>query len=95
MIVKFTEQFHEQYKKVDRRIKKSFEQGLTLFIKNPMDLQLKNHPLLREPYLGQRSINITSDYRAIYKSEDGGEEVVIYFTALGTHKQLYQKLSID
>ncbi len=91
MIVKFTEEFHEQYKKADRRIKKSFEQRLALFIKSPMDLQLKNHPLQREPYLGQRSINITSDYRAIYKEVILEDNNYIYFTAFGTHEELYNK----
>ena len=90
MIIKLTDEFRRQYKKADKRIKKSFEQRLAIFTKNPMDIELKNHPL-REPYDGQRSINITSDWRAAYKTEEGKDNVVIYFTVLGTHEQLYKK----
>lgn len=85
MIIKFTDQFRMQYKKADKRIKKSFDQKLAIFTKNPMDIQLNNH-LLRKPYEGQRSINTTSDWRAIYKTEKN----IIYFTAFGTHKKLYR-----
>ena len=63
---------------------------MMLFAKNPRELQLDNHPL-RDEYQGYRSIDITSDYRAIYKETQIRNEVVAYFIAIGTHKELYGK----
>ncbi len=89
MIIRFTDEFRKQYRKADKRIKKSFDKRLELFIKNPNSPQLNNHPL-REPYQGQRSIDITNDWRAIYKSIESSDEAIIYFTALGVHSHLYR-----
>ncbi len=83
--------FLEKLKKVDVRIKKSLKERLLIFSKNPNDLQLDNHPL-REGYQGLRSIDITADYRAIYKETEIGEEIVAYFVLFGTHDQLYGKV---
>jgi len=89
MIIKFTDNFRRQYKKADVRIRKKLKLRLEIFKKNPNGPQLKNHPLQRE-YEGHRSIDITSDWRAIYrKAGKVDDEVIIYFTALGTHSQLY------
>lgn len=90
MVIRFTDEFRKQYKKANKRIKKSFDERLAIFIKNPLDLQLRNHPL-REEYAGQRSIDVTADWRALYTESDGKDEVIIYFTILNTHKQLYSK----
>ena len=88
MIVKYTDSFLRQLKKSDVRIRKAFKKRLLLFIENPNDLELNNHPL-REPYLGYRSIDITADYRAIYKEIVQEDDTYIYFTSFGTHTQLY------
>jgi len=53
-------------------------------------LELYNHPF-HEPYLGLRSIDITSDWRAIYEDKNEGEEKVALFVLIGTHDQLYGK----
>lgn len=82
-------QFHSRFKKVylklPEKIKKSVESRLMLFSRNPFEAPLNNHPLLGG-YKGYRSINITGDYRAIYK-ELKKDEVV--FVKLGTHSELY------
>jgi mRNA-degrading endonuclease YafQ of YafQ-DinJ toxin-antitoxin module len=39
---------------------------------------------------GFKSIDVTSDWRAIYQEIKEGEGSIAYFTALGTHKQLYK-----
>lgn len=88
MILRFTDVFRKQYKKADKRIQKSFDQQLKIFLQNPMDPQLRNHQL-RIPYHGQRSINVTNDWRAVFKSVQSADDTIIYFTALGTHNQLY------
>jgi len=90
MILKYTGNFLKQLKKSDVRIRKAFKERILLFEKNPNDLELNNHPLQRE-YTGLRSIDITADYRAIYKEVIQEDDTYIYFTSFGTHTQLYEK----
>lgn len=85
-----TKDFIKQYKKADVKIRKVFDKQFALFAKNPMDLNLHNHPLRKE-WVGHRSIDITADWRAIYKEIHEGEEYIAYFVALGTHQQLYKE----
>ena len=80
--------FIKQYKTVDVRIRKQVDQKLQIFSKNPHDLGLRNHAL-HEEWEGYRSIDITGDYRAIYKEVHEGGEINAYFVALGTHDELY------
>jgi addiction module RelE/StbE family toxin len=67
---------------------------LRVFTKNPFELGLDNHPL-RDQWEGYRSIDITSDYRAIYKEVQEGEELNAYLVALGTHEELYKKNPLE
>lgn len=90
MIIRYSSVFFKTLKKLGVRIRKSFKEKILLFSKNPEDLQLDNHPLKRE-WQGYKSIDITSDWRAIYKEIQKGEETVAYFVALGRHKELYRK----
>jgi len=77
-------------KKVNVKIRKSFKQRILLFSKDPHNPQLDNHDL-RKKYQGYKSIDITVDYRAIYKERHEGKETIAYFTKLGTPRQLYGK----
>lgn len=82
--------FYDKLKKVDSRIRKQLIKKLLLFAKNPTDPYLNNHTLHNE-YEGYRSININSNWRAIYREVDFGEEIVAYFVIFGTHKELYRQ----
>jgi addiction module RelE/StbE family toxin len=88
------EGFMNLYKKSDVRLKKSVDEKLRIFTKNPFELGLDNHAL-RDEWEGYRSIDITNDYRAIYKEVREGEELNAYLVALGTHKELYRKPSSE
>lgn len=77
-------------KKIDVKVRKAFKEKILLFSKNPNDSQLNNHKL-KDEYEGYLSINITSDYRAIYKKTQITGADVGYFVDLGTHEQLYKK----
>ena len=91
MKVKLSKEFLKEYKRANVRIRKRFDQRIQIFSKNPNDLQLNNHALKRE-HQGHRSIDITGDWRGIYKEVRAGEEQpYAYFTALGTHIRLYRK----
>ncbi len=82
--------FLKKLKKINIRIRKSFKERLIIFSKNPNYPQLDNHSL-REKYSGYRSIDITADYRAIYKEiREQDDEPVAYFVFLGTHQKLYR-----
>ncbi len=94
MNVKLDPDFFKKLKKLDVRIRKSFTEKVVLFAKNPNDLELNNH-LLKKPYSGLRSINITSDWRAIYQEKSTNGEIVAFFILIGTHQQLYKKQISD
>ncbi|HCS78861.1 TPA: hypothetical protein DIV55_03890 [Patescibacteria group bacterium] len=89
MIIRYSPSFLTTLKKANVRIRKSFEEHITLFAKNAHNPHLSNHALKRK-YQGYRSINITADWRAIYQEKQEGNELVAYFVALGTHKELYK-----
>ncbi len=80
--------FLARLKKANVRIRKSFKERIIIFSKDPLALQLNNHAL-KDDYQGYQSIDITSDWRAIYKEAIIGEDTVAYFIILGTHKELY------
>ncbi|MBI2018226.1 type II toxin-antitoxin system mRNA interferase toxin, RelE/StbE family [Candidatus Daviesbacteria bacterium] len=90
MIIRYSPIFLRTLKKADVRVRKSFKEKVLIFSRNPNDFELDNH-LLKEPYQGLRSIDITANWRAIYAEKSEGEVVVVYFVLLGTHDQLYQE----
>lgn len=79
--------FNKEFDKLPEKIKNKVKERIKLFIIDPFNVQLNNHPL-KGTYLNYRSINITGDLRAIYKNL-GEDECV--FVALGTHSQLYHE----
>lgn len=90
MIVRYDPNFLTRLKKSDVRIRKSFKKRLEIFIKDPYNPQLNNHPLKRN-YLGYRSIDITNNWRAVYSEKSENQETVAFFVDIGTHRQLYGK----
>jgi len=86
--------FIKALKKVNVRIRKSFKERIAIFANNPHDQQLNNH-LLRKPYKGLRSIDITNDFRAVYEEITENDEEIAYFSILGTHEDLYKKPLTD
>jgi addiction module RelE/StbE family toxin len=81
-------EFIRDYKQANVRIRKFVDEALRRFAKNPTEWGLNNH-LLVEEWSGYRSIDVTADYRAIYKEVREGKELTAYFIALGTHDELY------
>lgn len=89
MIIRYDPIFLAKLKKIDVRIQKSFKEKLEIFINDPQNTELNNHPLKRN-YLGYNSIDITNDWRAIYAEKVENGEAVAYFIDIGTHKELYK-----
>ncbi len=85
MKVAFSKTFVKRFKKAPKKVQRAFRKRLELFLDNPYHPILNNHPLVGE-LKGYRSINVTGDWRAIFRVLDDG---VVYFDTLGTHSQLY------
>ena len=79
--------FSKQFAKLDRKLRLRFIERKELFIIEPHHPLLDNHALDHE-WAGCRSINITGDWRAIFRTI---ETDVVEFLAIGTHHQLYGK----
>lgn len=90
MTIRYDPAFLRQLKKLDVRIRKSFKEKIAIFITDPLNPTLDNHAL-RKKYEGYRSIDITNDYRALYQEKLEGDELVAFFVAIGTHKELYRE----
>ena len=66
--IEFTPLFTKQRKAAPLEIKQAFRDALQLFVENPYHEALRNHPLTGK-YAGFRSIDVTEDWRALYREE--------------------------
>ena len=73
-------------RKLSLKNKQKALKALQEFNIDPLSSRLRNHAL-HTPYKGCYSIDITGDYRAIYKLIDNETAL---FTHIGTHSQLYR-----
>lgn len=85
MRVVFHRNFEKQYKKLRAGEKERFKKQRNIFLRNPFDPALNNHPL-QGKYKGYRSISVGGDLRVVYKLL--GKEKA-YFVAIDTHSKLY------
>ncbi len=81
----FFTKFKKNLKKLDSKPIKSFKTRFILFQENEFAIILNNHSLKGE-YSDHRSINITGDYRLVYKKIDN----LYILIDIGTHSQLYE-----
>ena len=87
MKIKFTSKFKKQYRKAPKKVRKAFERRLDLFIKDKRHPLLSNHSLSGK-LRGYRSINVSGDWRALFKEFKNGE--LLFFEFLGKHSGLYK-----
>ena len=85
MKIRLHRNFEKQYEKLRRQEKEKFKKRRNLFLKDPFDPILNNHPL-HGKYEGYRSINITGDLRVVYEFVDRD---MAYFVAIDSHSNLY------
>ncbi len=85
MVITTHKQFDKAYVRLPDKIKQQFKERRDLFLQDPHHPTLRNHTLVGK-YIGYRSINITGDYRVIYKHIN---EQTVVFARIGTHNQLY------
>lgn len=84
MRIAYRKSFEKRFKKLPDKIKQQFYDRLALFMVDPFDVQLNNHPVDRA-YPGCRSINVSGDYRALYYATNDS----ITFVLIDTHSNLY------
>ena len=85
MRIRFSRKFTKLYEKAPVKNQRVFEKRLELFKEDPANQLLNNHQL-KGDFRGYRSMNVSGDWRAIYR-EINADEVI--FELLGTHGQLY------
>ena len=84
MKIIFHRDFEKQIGKLKPSEKEKLRLRLKLFLNDPFNAQLNNHPL-KGKYTDYRSINIAGDLRAVYKQFDD----VCLFVKISTHSELY------
>jgi addiction module RelE/StbE family toxin len=83
-LIEFSPVFNKLLSGVPAEIKFAFREAYNLFRENPTHPALRNH-FLSGKFAGFRSIDVTGDWRAVYReSEDR-----IKFVVIGTHEKLY------
>jgi len=87
MQIEYSKKFRKEFKKCPNNIRELFKDKLNIFINNKQDQSLNNHSLSGE-FKNHRSINVNSDWRAIFEEIDFGD--IIYFVNIGTHSNLYK-----
>jgi addiction module RelE/StbE family toxin len=86
LIATFSKNFKKSLKKKDKFIQEKTKVRIRLLREDPTNFLLNNHKLYGE-YEGYNSINITGDYRAIFKYLNDEQ---ILFSDIGTHSELYE-----
>lgn len=83
-MILFHPAFKKAYRKRTKTVREHFDERLTIFEKEPAHPLLDNH-ILHGKWEGYRSINVTGDFRAIFKQEGK----VTTFVDINTHHNLY------
>jgi addiction module RelE/StbE family toxin len=86
MQLEYSKKFIKEFKKCPEGVKTNLKSRLKVFINDPYNPILNNHPLVGE-LKDYRSLNINGDWRAIFTETNKGQTA--YFVAIGTHSQLY------
>jgi addiction module RelE/StbE family toxin len=86
--IEFSSFFNKQRKAAPPEIREAFMNTLELFLDDPDHPHLRNHAL-RGKFAGFRSIDVTDDWRALFKETESNEYTIIKFHMIGTHDLLY------
>ena len=88
MVIKKHKQFTKKYAKLNLKIQLKTDETLIKFVKNPFDRILNNHPLNWD-YKGLRSINVTWDFRIIFRELSNNTYELVELIDVWTHSELY------
>lgn len=84
MEVIFHKTFEKKFAKLPKNIQRQASERIYVFSQDPMDPVLNNHSVEKR-FPGCRSINITGDYRAIFKTQ----KTTAIFINIGSHSNFY------
>lgn len=84
MIVITHRKFDKKYVKLPKKMREKAKERIQLFSTDPFNQILDNHQL-QGKWLGYRSINVTGDFRAVFKQT--GDTAI--FVDVDTHHNLY------
>lgn len=87
--IEYSALFNKQFKDAPLEVKVAFKEARELFSDNPNHPNLRNHAL-KEKYAGFKSIDVTDDWRALFKIRKSKLKIIITFHVLGTHSELYE-----
>lgn len=87
--VDYSKQFTKQYQKATEKVQQAARSRIKLFLENSSNPLLHLHPL-QGKYKGYQSINITGDWRALFREFKEVGLTVWYFDLLDTHSNLYK-----
>ena len=87
MQIKFSKKFIKMFAKVPIKIQVSFNKRLDIFLYDAFHPILNNHQLTGK-YKKFRSINITGDWRVIFKEFKDDDLAIFYL--IGMHSKLYK-----
>jgi addiction module RelE/StbE family toxin len=85
MQLEYSPGFKKQWAKVPKKIRVRAMERLALLCEDPFNLLLNNHKLAGR-YASHRSINITGDWRIVYRQIHND---TLHLRVIGTHSQLY------
>lgn len=88
MEVKYIKSYKKAFSKLDNLIKIKAIERIEIFSKTPFEKILNNHTL-NWKYDWYRSINITWDFRAIFREYPNWTYEFVEFIDIGTHSKLY------
>ncbi len=86
--IEFSSLFERKLRQLPTEIIISFKETLELLLENPNHERLRRH-FLKEKFSGYQSIDVTDDYRAVFREEKTENMIIIKFHTIGTHKDLY------
>lgn len=77
--------FKKDFKNLPKNIKGRFAERFLMFLQNPTELMLKDHPLVGD-LRGKRAFSIAGDIRVIYRFLN---KKTVLLLRIGTHNQVY------
>ena len=81
----YSREFEKRFKKLPQKLQQRTKERLQLFVENEFHPLLDNHPL-QGKYKNHRSINITGDWRLVFKKI---ADDLVRVDLIGTHSELY------
>jgi addiction module RelE/StbE family toxin len=86
MNIDYSKSFDKQFSKLSKLEKSLVKDAIDLFIDNPFNESLRNHPL-KDKWIDYRSVTADADLRLHYRVMHKGKAL---FVAVGTHNELYR-----